>query len=94
MPCPFCKRELELTEHHVVPKEFGGKDTISICADCHNAIHARYSNRELRDNFSTFELLRADSDLRRAYRFLSKQHSLKRFRNKQSNRRKRKGKYG
>lgn len=93
MPCPFCKREIQLTEHHIIPKEHGGKDTISICADCHNAIHARYSNRELRDKLFTFELLRADSDLRRAYRFLSKQRSLKRFRNKQSNKRKRKGKY-
>ena len=95
MICPFCNREFgALTQHHVVPKELGGKETITICADCHSAIHARYTNKELKERLFTFKLLQADPDLRRAYKFLSKQASLKRFRNKQSNKRGKKGKYG
>ena len=90
MNCPLCNRDIELTQHHVVPKELGGKETIGICADCHSAIHARYTNKDLREIFFTLKLLMADPDLQRAYKFLSKQASLKRFRNKQAKRRRRK----
>jgi len=83
-----------MSAHHLTPKSLGGTSTIVICSDCHSAIHARYSNKELADKFYRLDLLKADEDLRRAYRFLSKQDPLRRFRNKQSNSRRKKGKYG
>ena len=92
--CPLCKRDIQLTQHHVVPRNFGGKEKISICKDCHNAIHARYSNKELKEKFFTLELLMVDSDLQKAYKFFGKQSYSKRFSSKQSNKRGKKGKYG
>jgi hypothetical protein len=93
--CPLCNRETEnMTKHHLVPRELGGKETVDICADCHSAIHARYTNRELADKFNSLDLILADNDLTKAFKFLSKQDSSRRFRNKQSNDRKKKGKYG
>lgn len=93
--CPLCTRETEnMTKHHLVPRELGGKETVDICADCHSAIHARYTNKELAESFHSLELIQANPDLTKAFKFLSKQDPARRFRNKQSNDRKRKGKYG
>jgi hypothetical protein len=94
--CPLCGRSgVMITAHHLVPKSLKHEtDTIDICNDCHSAIHARYSNKELGERFFSLELLQKDDDLRRAFKFLSKQSSLRRFSNKQSNSRKKKGKYG
>jgi len=95
MTCPLCRREIKHpSKHHLIPKELGGKETIDICGDCHNAIHARYTNKELKDDFHSLELLLADKDLRKSFKFLRKQDPSRRFRNKQSNKRKKKGKYG
>ncbi|MBM6861321.1 HNH endonuclease, partial [Clostridium saudiense] len=42
--CELCKRVgvPKITEHHLVPKERGGKDkpTVCLCEDCHRQIHA------------------------------------------------------
>jgi len=95
MMCPLCGRETEnMTKHHLVPKELGGKETADICADCHSAIHARYTNKELAESYHSLELIMADQNLTKAFKFLSKQDPSRRFRNKQSNDRKGKGKYG
>ena len=61
--CPLCRRdELPgLTEHHVVPKSRGGKDTISICRDCNRQIHALFDNKTLECKFNSIEDLRKDS---------------------------------
>ena len=40
--CELCNREVsQLTEHHLVPKERGGKDfpTANLCITCHKQIH-------------------------------------------------------
>ena len=46
------------------------------------------SNKELEENFYRLDQLMVDEDLRKAYKFLSKQNSSRRFRNRRSNRRK------
>jgi len=91
-PCPLCGRaEVVMSAHHLIPKSLGGTYTVVICSDCHSAIHARYSNKELAAGFYRLDQLQSDDSLRKAYKFLSKQNSSRRFRNRRSNQR-RKGK--
>lgn len=83
--CPLCFRVgATMSLHHVVPKSLGGTHVELICSDCHSAIHARYSNRTLAKLFNTLELLAADEDLAKAFKFNSKQKPYRRFRNKRS----------
>jgi len=42
--CKFCGLEKELTEHHIINREFTGKDEEdniipNVCRDCHDEIH-------------------------------------------------------
>ena len=85
MICPLCTREIvHLSKHHPVPKSLGGREIINICGDCHSAIHAHYTNKELKESFSTIKEMQADSDLSKAFKFLSKQDPVRRFRHKRS----------
>lgn len=63
--CPLCGREdlPGLTEHHVVPKSRGGKDTISICRDCHRQVHALFDNKTLECKFSSIEDLKKNPNV-------------------------------
>ena len=66
--CALCGVETELTLHHLVPqarcknKYKQVKDDPSnhlyICRQCHDAIHAAYTETELRDSYCTLEALR------------------------------------
>lgn len=71
MKCECCNRELELTEHHLIPKEMHNKKwcrkmfTISemnskkamVCHDCHSAFHKFISNKDLAKKYYTIEKL-------------------------------------
>ena len=84
--CPACKRDNSFypAEHHMIPKSRGGVETVRICADCHSAIHAAYSNKELEKRFYSLELILADKKLQKSFKFLSKQDPSQRFRSKSS----------
>lgn len=58
--CELCKRNLNLTEHHLIPKEMHNKkwckrmfdfneinSKLYVCHDCHAAIHMFISNKDL-----------------------------------------------
>ena len=48
--CPICSRplgEIRLEDHHLIPKTFGGKETICIHGVCHTKIHRTLTNKEL-----------------------------------------------
>lgn len=54
--CQICNRslgELLIEKHHLIPKTFGGKETISIHKICHQKIHATFSERELQHIYNT-----------------------------------------
>jgi hypothetical protein len=58
--CPLCGRALgtvSIDEHHLVPKTFKGKQTITLHKICHNAIHGFFSERELLKYYFTIERL-------------------------------------
>lgn len=74
--CPLCDRAypwLRLSDHHLVPRSRGGKDTLPICTDCHRAIHATFSNRELEAEYNTVEALLAHPTFVKTVKFISKQ---------------------
>jgi hypothetical protein len=56
--CPFCGREIiHKMRHHLVPKSLGGKDILDCCRDCHRAIHAFFSHKELKAYYHTVDHL-------------------------------------
>lgn len=68
MCCVLCKREKELTKHHLIPKtlhkryrkKFGKlrlKETVDVCDDCHSQIHKLFTEKELALEYNTLELL-------------------------------------
>jgi 5-methylcytosine-specific restriction endonuclease McrA len=80
-PCPLCGRpNVDPTDHHLVPKSRGGKDTKSICRDCHKAIHAVFTNEELETTYNTVEALMAHEELAKMIRFIAKQRGRVRVR--------------
>lgn len=81
MSCELCKRELNLTKHHLIPKEEGGKeeDIALICSDCHRQIHALYTNRELAKCLYSIELLKQDEKISKFLKFIKKQSPTKKM---------------
>jgi hypothetical protein len=72
--CPLCTRpNYNPSDHHLVPKTRGGRVTKTICRDCHSAIHATFSNKELEREYSTVEALLAHDGFARIIRFIAKQ---------------------
>jgi len=65
-PCGLCDRQLgseRIQQHHLVPKTFGGKDTVPIHQICHRKIHSLFSERELKNQYFTYEALRSHPDI-------------------------------
>jgi len=56
-----------------VPKSRGGKVTATLCRDCHLAIHATFSNKELERDYHTRETLLAHEGFRRMIAFIARQ---------------------
>lgn len=73
--CPFCKRPVvHLKRHHLVPKSRGGKgpgSTVDSCLDCHRAIHAFFTNKQLATKYNTVKALMADARFRKMVRWIS-----------------------
>jgi hypothetical protein len=84
--CPFCRRRLPLTFHHLIPrklhrrarfkKQFSREELnqgVDVCRDCHNGIHERYDEMTLCREFSTPEALADDPALSRYFEWVSRQ---------------------
>lgn len=72
--CPLCKRPLlRRSDHHLVPKTRGGEDKLTICRDCHDAIHSQFSNKELEGEYSTVDALLNNERFRKTVAFIAKQ---------------------
>jgi len=73
-PCPLCERpNFHPSDHHLVPKSRGGRVTATLCRDCHHAIHATFSNKDLEREFHTREALLAHEGFRRMVAFIARQ---------------------
>jgi hypothetical protein len=72
--CPICERpNYHPSDHHMVPRSCGGKTTQTICQDCHKAIHACFTNKELEETFHTVEALLTNDFFAKMVRYISKQ---------------------
>jgi hypothetical protein len=73
-PCPLCQRpNLRPSDHHLVPRSRGGKSTATICRDCHLAVHAQFSNKELEKEYNSVDALLANERFAKTVKFISKQ---------------------
>jgi hypothetical protein len=73
-PCPLCERpNLRSSDHHLVPKSRGGRLTVAICNDCHKAIHAVFSNKELEASYCTVDALLGHEVFARMVAFIARQ---------------------
>lgn len=71
-------------DHHLVPKEFGGKTKIPTCRACHKAIHALFTNRELLNTYHTVEALMGHEGYRRMVSYIRKQDPRRKVRFRRS----------
>lgn len=72
--CPLCQRpNHHPSDHHFVPRSRGGKVTQTICRDCHSAIHAVFTNKELADTYSTPDALLGHERFRRMIAYIARQ---------------------
>ena len=99
MECPLCTREApdnRISDHHLIPKSRGGgpQDTVPICIDCHNGVHAFFTNKELEKEYNTVDALLADEKFAKHTKWLSKQDISKRHRSKRAKDKKRRGRAG
>ena len=83
LECPICERpNYHPSDHHMVPRSRGGKATETICCDCHRAIHAHFSNKELEEEYHTPEALLTHEGFAKQIAFISKQDPAGRCRTK------------
>jgi hypothetical protein len=92
-PCPLCGRPNHRpSDHHLVPLARGGDATATVCRDCHDAIHAMFSNKELEKRYSSVEALMAHEAFAKTIAFIGKQRGS--VRTRLSNTQKRRGRNG
>ena len=64
--CPLCNRELgdkNIDKHHLIPITFKGKEKYPIHRMCHRKIHSVFTERELLNEYNTWEKLQSDSEI-------------------------------
>lgn len=86
-PCELCGREeVELTEHHLIPKsrhdkartkrEFSRDEMKTqiamLCQACHNQVHEVFSNNELSTHYNTVEKIQEHSEMEKFINWVKK----------------------
>jgi hypothetical protein len=83
--CLICGRELvpgkSVNEHHLVPKTYKGRETITIHIICHTKIHSVFSEKELNDYYHTPERLREHPEMAKFIKWVRKKEPEFRDRN-------------
>ena len=85
MKCELCLRRVPsrlITQHHLVPKQKGGKadHRTPLCKPCHKQIHATFGNTDLARVYATIESLREAPLLQPFLRWIRKQSPDRNFR--------------
>lgn len=74
--CPLCDRDLirgpSIDKHHLIPKTCGGKDAELCHRVCHSKIHKTFDEKQLRDNYNTWDSLRNHEDIAKFIKWISK----------------------
>ena len=94
-PCPLCDRPNYLpSDHHLIPRSRGGRVTKTICKDCHGAVHATFSNKDLEKTYHTVEALLGHPTFAKQIEFLRKQDPRRRYRMIRTKKRQKDRRYG
>lgn len=73
--CPICKRvlgDINVDQHHLVPKTFKGKETIALHKICHRKIHATFTERELLNYYFTIDRILENEHIQAFVKWVSK----------------------
>jgi 5-methylcytosine-specific restriction endonuclease McrA len=74
--CPLCGRPLvpgpSVNAHHLVPRTYGGQETVTLHRICHSKIHSLFDAQELRDRYFTIARLRAHPEIAKFVRWVRK----------------------
>jgi hypothetical protein len=74
--CPLCGRILpagtSVDEHHLIPRSQGGKEKHRIHRICHRKIHATLTEKELANEYSTWDALKRHDDLQTFIKWVAK----------------------
>ena len=52
------------TAHHLVPRTFGGRETVDLHRICHRKIHALFTERELQRHYNSIDRLLDHPEIR------------------------------
>ena len=67
--CQLCGRMLvpgpSINKHHLIPKTFGGRETIWLHVTCHTKIHAVFRERELLQEYNTIERIASHPEIQK-----------------------------
>ena len=78
----------------MVPRSRGGKTTTTLCRDCHAAVHAHFTNKELEAKFNTVEALLDDERFRKTILFIKRQDPRRETRTRRPNDKRVRGRSG
>ena len=73
--CPICHRKnVEFNEHHLVPVQKGGKkaEKVKICTNCHDHIHAVFTNNKLKNEINSLEAIIESKEMRKFAKYIGK----------------------
>lgn len=73
--CPMCHRPLgdvHVQQHHLMPKMYGGRQTIAIHKMCHQKIHATFTEAELRTYYHTVDRLLEHHEIQKFVKWIGK----------------------
>jgi len=74
--CPLCSRTMidgkSIDEHHLIPKTFKGRETITLHRICHRKLHATITEREMVKHYNTVERLLEHEEIRKFVKWVSK----------------------
>jgi len=77
--CAICDRKVPYyyqERHHLIPKAKKGKhkETINVCIDCGDQLHALFSLTELKEVYNTLEALKASEKVNKWVKWISKRN--------------------
>lgn len=67
---------------------------MAICRDCHTAVHALFSNKELEKTYNSVDALLGNERFARTVKFISKQDPTRRFKTALASNQRRRGRNG
>ncbi len=91
--CEICGRPMvdgpSVNAHHLIPKTYKGKETITIHIVCHTKIHSVFSEKELHQHYHTVERLREHPEMEKFIKWVRKKEPEFKTRNRATNSKKR-----